>query len=96
MVRVFEIATGITFAPAERLRMLWGHPYLQLQGTGTSFRLTMECIDRQKRILRNVFDIAKSAASQFVVFPEFSLPIEMVSETDDAVSSAEWPEFGIC
>jgi hypothetical protein len=95
MVRVFEIATGITFAPAERLRMLWGHPYLQLQGTGTSFRLTMECIDRQKRILRSAFDIAKSAAIQFVVFPEFSLPIEMVSETDDAVSSAEWPRNSV-
>ncbi len=36
MVRVIEIDTGISFAPAQRLRMLWAHPNLNFQGTDSS------------------------------------------------------------
>ena len=95
MVRVIEIPTGIAFAPAERLRMLWGQPHLQLQGTGTSFRLTPTCIDRQKGHLRAVFEIAKSEGYHFVFFPEFSIPLDMVSEIDQAMSAADWPRNSI-
>jgi hypothetical protein len=91
MVKVIEVATGLSFGPIERLLMIWGQPHLQLQGTGTSFRLTPDCAERQTRHLRRVYELAKSTGSQFVVFPEFSIPLAMISETDLAMSAAEWP-----
>jgi hypothetical protein len=95
MVRVIELATGLSFAPAERLRMLWGQPHLQLQGTGTTYRLTLDCAERQRRHLRRVYELATSTGSQFVVFPEFSMPLDMVAETDLAISAPGWPRNSI-
>jgi hypothetical protein len=91
MVRIAEVATGLTWAPAERIRMLWGQPHLHLEGTSNSFRLTPGCAARQRLYLRHSFQLATSTNSQFVVFPEFSMPLDMVPETDLAMSAAGWP-----
>jgi len=90
MIRMIDVVTGISFAPARTLRMLWAHPNLNFQGTGTGVRLIAESVERQTQTLRAVFDIARAATYQFVIFPEFSVPLEMVGEIDEFISSSGW------
>jgi hypothetical protein len=95
MITIADIPTGVSFGPAKSLRMLWGQPHLDLEGTGTAYRLTTPCAERQRRILTSVYEIVISSQRQFSVFPEYSMPLDMVSETEEAILGNEWPSNSI-
>ncbi|MGB9232873.1 MAG: hypothetical protein WCC04_00535 [Terriglobales bacterium] len=95
MPNVFEMTTGVSFEGVHSLQMLWGQPFLELQGTGAGYRLTEVCAARQRSILRSVYAKAIESGTQFCVFPEFSMPLDMVAETNAALNDNRWPTNSI-
>jgi len=91
MVQVIEVDTGVSFTPSQQLRMLWSHPHLHFQGDGIGLRLTDQSAQRQAWTLQQMIDIGKAEPYQFVFSPEFSIPVAMVAEIEQAVSSPAWP-----
>lgn len=95
MLNISEIAAGVAFNDVHRLQMLWGQPLLEFEGTGTAYRLTNSCSERQRSIFRSVYQKAIEAEVQFCIFPEFSMPFNMVAETDAALAGNHWPANSI-
>ncbi|MGB8028029.1 MAG: hypothetical protein WCF30_00055 [Terracidiphilus sp.] len=95
MPTIIDVATGISLAQSRSLRMLWGQPWLEMEGTGTGFRLTDRCAERQKVMIRASFEKARAEQIQFCIFPEYSLPKDMIVEVDRFVESANWPNGSV-
>lgn len=95
MPTIVEVATAITFSGSRSVQMLWAQPLLEMEGTGTGFRLTDTCAQRQRALVRCSYETATERGARFCIFPEYSLPLDMIRETDIFVAGPSWPNNSV-
>jgi hypothetical protein len=95
MSTVYEVNTGIRFAPAKQLPALFLSPHLEFVSAGAGFRLTAATAARQKRTISECIQLAKEQQIQLVVMPECSMPRISFQQLDTEVRSGDWPNNSI-
>jgi len=95
MPNIHEISTGIKFLQTNRLAMLFTSPFLELTGTGASFKLTETSSARERRTITECIQLVKEQRIQFFALPEYSIPVESFHQLNTELRSAEWPNNSV-
>ena len=82
--------------PSDNLRMIMAQPFLKLQQTSNGFSLDRNVLENHKRIIQFTLELAcnpvgnDSHNTNFLLFPELSVPFDMMSQIKDKISDS-WP-----
>jgi len=88
--------------PSDHLCMIMAQPLLKLQATSNGFKLDRSILEIHKRTILSTLELAcnppfgnSSYNTNFVVFPELSLPYDMISTIKDRILQDSWPDNSI-
>ena len=92
--RIIPINLNLDF-PSNRLCMVMVQPFLKLQQTNDGFKLDNSILEVHSRMIRSTLQLVcnlrfGNAAhnTNFILFPELSLPLDMLSEIRDRISDS--------
>ena len=99
-IKIITIDLNINL-PGDHLCMIMAQPFLKLQQTSNGFKLDRSILEMHKRTILSTLKLTcnpsfgnASYNTNFVVFPELSLPYEMILEIKDRMSNS-WPRNSI-
>jgi len=88
--------------PSDHLCMIMAQPLLKLQATSNGFKLDRSILEMHKRTILSTLELTCNPPfvnslynTNFVVFPELSLPYDMILEIRDRIISNSWPRNSI-
>jgi hypothetical protein len=100
-IKIIPINLKIDF-PSDHLCMIMAQPFLKLQTTSNGFKIDRSILEMHKRTILSTLKLAcnppfgdASYNANFVVFPELSLPYDMILEIRDRIISNSWPRNSI-
>jgi len=84
--------------PSNHLYMVIAQPFLRLEQTEDGFKVDKNILGTHKRVIRSTLELVcdlrfgdASSNANFILFPELSLPFDMVSKLKDRISDSWAP-----
>lgn len=91
MLIAHEISTGIKLDD-RKLGVIFAQPHLRLVLAGNTYRLEQAFAAVQRQTIREILaSVTKDSPAQFLAFPEYSVPEDMVPEADQKIRADAWP-----
>ena len=88
--------------PSDHLCMIMAQPFLKLQTTNNGFKLDRSILEIHKKTILSTLELSYNLPfgnslynTNFVVFPELSLPYDMISTIKDKMLQGSWKDNSI-
>jgi len=100
-IKIIPIDLKIDF-PSDHLCMIMAQPFLKLQTTSNGFKIDRSILEMHKRTILSTLELSCNPPfgdslynTNFVVFPELSLPYDMISTIKDKMLQGSWKDNSI-